>query len=319
MMKKGTYILVLWLWVTSISAQQDQLYTQFGYNKLSFNPAYAGQDDYLSITAIYRDQWNGFPGAPEAQQVSVNLPRFKGNAGFGVHLERQSIGVSKSIAIHGSYAYKLRFSGDRMLSLGVMPSLRNLVKDFSDPRLVATEGVIDDPAVMRQRFSKNLFNVGLGTYYNHGNYYLGISVPRILRSSLEIGESGLGSNNEVWHYYIMGGAEFPINKDLSLTPQVLIRKSEVTPLTFDFNVGVKAFDKYNLSATYRSGGLLDDIGESLAVTVGISVNKQFLIGFSNDFSLSEINQVTNGSIELLLYYRFVPDDPKKKVANPRFF
>lgn len=78
-----------------IYSQQQQMYTQFMYNKMGLNAAYAGNETYLSVNLLYRDQWNGFPGAPKAQVLTLNMPRLGKRVGLGLNFERQTLGITE--------------------------------------------------------------------------------------------------------------------------------------------------------------------------------------------------------------------------------
>lgn len=320
MMKIYLYGLISILLLSNkVNAQQDQLYTQFAFNKLAFNPAYAGNNDYLSVTGIYRDQWNGFPGAPDAQVLSVDLPRFSEKVGIGFNLERQSIGISRNLTFTANYAYKV-FLEEGTLSLGLSTSLRNLMMDFTDPRLFAVQGLENDGSINVDVLNKNLLNAGFGAYYNNEKYYVGLSIPRLIKSDLELGNDNDNIiSNEVRHLYFMAGASLPINERLDFKPQFLMRWAENTPLTIDLNGGLLLDDKYNFAMTFRSGGGDGNIGESIDLMLGLNITDQFMIGFAHDFTLSDLRSIDSGSVELLMTYSMVGGSNKIKVANPRFF
>ena len=300
-------------------AQQEQMFTQFGFNKLTLNPGFAGNEDYLSFTGIYRDQWNGFPGAPDGQIFSADLPRLNETLGLGFYFQRQSIGITRSLSFTGNYSYKLR-TDNFTIGLGLSTTFRNLALDFSDPRLVATDGLDIDGSIPEGRLNKSLMNVGFGTYMYNEKYFVGISVPGLIKSDLELGDDQdeiISQSNR--HLFFMGGAALPINELLIFKPQFLMRWAENTPPSVDFNMGLLYQEKYNLALTYRTGGGDGDIGESIDVMMGVQLTDQVMIGIAQDFTLSALKQYDQGSIELLLHYRVVGSGPKKKIANPRFF
>jgi type IX secretion system PorP/SprF family membrane protein len=310
---------LLFFAVSQLQAQQEPLYTQFGFNKLSLNPAYAGNEDYTSFTGIYRDQWNGFPGAPDAQLLSVDLPRINESLGLGFFFQRQSLGISRSLSFTGNYSYKVR-TEDFTVSFGLSTVFRNLSLDFTDPRLVATDGLEGDGAITLERLNKNLLNVGFGTYVFNEKYFAGISIPGLVKNDLELGDD----NDEVAsqsfrHLFIMGGAALPINELLTFKPQFLLRWAENAPASFDLNAGILYQEKYNAALTYRTGGGDGDLGESIDIMLGVQITDQLMIGIAQDFTLSSLRQYDQGSIEILLHYRAIGSGPKKKIANPRFF
>ena len=112
--------------------QQQQMYTQFMYNKLSVNPAYSGNENYTSFTLMHRSQWIGLKGAPQAQVFTINFPRIAGRLGAGLNFERQSIGITEKITYEGMYAYKFSM-GIGTLSMGMNVSSRWYCQDYTDP------------------------------------------------------------------------------------------------------------------------------------------------------------------------------------------
>lgn len=320
MMARSIYIVFVFLLVSmQVNAQQEPLYTQFGFNKLSINPAYAGNEDYTSFTGIYRDQWNGFPGAPDAQLFSVDLPRMNETLGLGFFFQRQSIGISRSLSLTGNYSYKIKME-EFTVSMGLSTVFKNLSIDFTDPRLVATDGLEGDGAIPMDRLNKNLLNVGFGTYIFNQKYFGGVSIPAIIKSDLELGnDNDEVTSQSLRHLFIMGGAALPIDESLIFKPQFLLRWAENAPASFDLNAGILYQEKYNAALTYRTGGGDGDLGESIDLMLGVQITDQLMIGIAQDFTLSSIRQYDQGSIELLLNYRVIGSGPKKKMANPRFF
>lgn len=319
MIKNILILAMIFSWIDFMSAQQNQMYTQFGFNKLNLNPAFAGNEQYINITGIYRDQWNGFPGAPDAQVLSVDLARIKERVGVGFNFERQSIGINRQLTFTSNYAYKVKLETGT-LSGGMSVGLRNIVRDFTDPRLVALQDLNQDQALDLGRLSKNTLNIGVGAYYNNEKFFAGFSVPRILNNDLELGdENDDFVSREVRHLYLMTGGLLPINENLDFKPQFLLRWAQNSPLSMDFNLGLLLEKKYHLATTYRSGGAGSDFGESIDIMLGFQINDEIMMGFAYDFTLSEISKVEDGSVEVLFNYRIFPPKEKIVIANPRYF
>lgn len=297
--------------------QQQQMYTQYMYNKMAINPGYAGHDKYLGFTALIRDQWNGVPGAPEAQHLSVNLPTIGKSVGVGFNLNRQSIGISKAITVSGIYAYKFNL-GTGLLSMGLEISGRSLVMDFTDDRLIATQGLEFDPSIPNEKMSLNSLNAGYGIYFNTNNFYLGMSAPRLIKSDLDFDNNNFVSQ-EVRHLYIMGGASFVLTDALSLTTQSLLKFAEQSPWDADLSATLTLEEKYNFGLNYRFGGAFGDVGESMALILTFQLSDQLMMGISQDFTLSKLRRFDNGSIELFAHYAFGKKKEKVVVINPRYF
>ena len=316
-MRKRIVMLCLFGLSLGVYAQQQQMYTQFMYNKMSLNPAYAGNENYLSMTLLYRDQWNGFPGAPKAQLASLNLPRLGKRIGIGFNLERQTIGVTEKITYEAMYAYKF-FLGEGTLSMGMNVSGRNYIQDFTDSRLFAIQGITNDPSIPGTLQSRNLFNAGFGIYFNTNNFYLGASLPRMIRSDLDFDNNDLFST-EVRHLLIMTGGTFIVNNMWRVTPQLLFKAAEHSPYGLDLNVSGTYKDKYSAGLTYRTGGSVGDLGESLDLIFGLQMSERLMLGFAYDITLSKIRAIDNGSLEVILSYNFIPKKIKTVIINPRYF
>jgi type IX secretion system PorP/SprF family membrane protein len=301
----------------SLFSQQQQLYTQFMYNKLALNPAYAGNEEYLSATLIYRDQWNGFPGAPNAQVLSVNLPRLGKRVGVGINLERQNIGITEKITYEAAYAYKF-FLGEGTLSMGLHASGRNYVQDYTDPRLYAIQDITLDPSIPASIISRNMFNAGFGVYYNTNRFYLGASVPRMIRADLDFDTNNLFST-EVRHLYVMTGATFLVDKNIRFTPQLLLRAAENSPWGLDINGSMTWKDQFSAGVTYRTGGSRNDFGAAFNFILGMQLSDQLMVGAAYDLTLSKIRAADNGSLEMILHYNLIRKKIKTVIINPRYF
>lgn len=310
-------ILFLFCNISNICGQQQQMYTQFMYNKLGLNPAYAGNETYLSATLLYRDQWTGFPGAPKAQTLTVNLPRLGKRVGLGFNFERQTIGITEKITYEAIYAYKF-FLGDGTLSMGMNVSGRNYIQDYSDSRLFAIQDIRLDPSIPATSQSRNLLNAGFGVYFNTNKFYLGASLPRMIRADIDFDNNDLFST-EVRHLFIMMGGTFIANNDLRLTPQLMFRAAENAPWGMDLNFSSTWKDKYTAGLTYRTGGTRGDLGESIDLIVGMQMSEQLMLGFAYDMTLSKIRAIDNGSLEVILSYNFIPKKIKSIIVNPRYF
>ena len=297
--------------------QQDALYTQFMYNKLGLNPAYAGNVDETTINIIHRDQWTGFDGAPQAQALSLNLPAFQESIAFGLNMNRESIGIQEKLTLEGNFAYRFNLSTGS-ISMGLSSSIRQFENDFTDPRLVAFEDIDLDPAISRNKETKSVFNAGAGIYYRTNTYYFGVSIPRLIRADIDFEVQGELSS-EVRHLYVMTGAAFPLINDLKFTPQILFKLSENAPFDMDLNFGLDYKEKYYGALNIRTGGNNNSIAESIDVIFGFQLTDQLLLGVAYDYTLSDISRYENGSIEALLNYRFISKEKPVDIINPRFF
>lgn len=303
---------------TNLFAQQDQQYTQFMYNKLGINPGYAGSTDAGCFTAIYRKQWIGLDGAPSTQLLSYNTPLLNRRVGVGLALTRNSIGIENRITLEGTYAYRIQV-GRGTLGIGIMASVRRRAVDWTDSRLKGTQPIGADNGITGGFQSKWLFNVGVGAYYATNKFYVGASLPRMLKNNIDFSEIGNVLSKEVTHSYLMSGLMITVNDKIKLQPQILIKYAQNSPLDYDANLMAIFMDKYNIGVTYRAGGSKEvGIGESIDALVGAQLTNNLMFALSYDFTLSEIKSYSNGSVEAILRYCLGKSEGKEFV-NPRFF
>ncbi len=316
MIRRLFFILTI-LYSIQLNSQQQQMYTQFMFNKLALNPAYAGNESYLSAALLYRNQWTGFPGAPVAQSFNINLPRLGRRIGLGVNLEHQSIGITDKITYELMYAYKFAL-GNGTLSMGMNVSGRKYTQDYSDSRLFAIQNIQLDPSIPPTSQSLNLFNAGFGLYYNTNNFYLGAAVPRLIKSDIDFDKNNLFST-EVRHLFFMTGGTFIVNNDLRLTPQLFFRAAENAPFGVDLNGSVTWQDKYNAGLTFRTGGAHGDIAESLDLIFSMQLSDQLMFGFAYDIPVSKLRASSSGSLEMIMVYNLIPRKVRPVIINPRYF
>ena len=297
-------------------SQQERQYSQFMYNKLAINPAFAGALPSTSFAALYRNQWMGFEGSPVTQSLSANIPFFDQRVGVGANLIHSTIGISDMWTLSGMYAYRLPL-GNGYISGGLEGSIRYYGVDFSNSSLRADQNLASDNAVLVDNTSKIVPNVGLGAYYADKSFYIGLSVPRILRSNIDFDDQLLVSR-EVTHFYVMSGYSIEANEELFFTPQVNLKFAQHSPVSLDANIMVDFALKYNVGLSYRTGGINSALGESIDVLFGLKIIEPLFLGLSYDIQIGDLGRYNKGSIECFLRYS-LPADYDVDVQNPRFF
>ncbi len=303
----------------NLRAQQDHQYTQFMYNKLLINPGYAGARGIPFVTAIYRNQWLGFDGAPESALVSFNSNLLSQRVGVGVTLSNNRIGLMRDFQANLAYSYDLVTSDQISLHAGIMGSVRSLSIDFD--KALAVDPAMGDASLDVQRTSQIIGNVGAGLYGLFADrFYVGFSVPRIYANKIGINENG-GDNiaKEVRHYYGMAGAILPVSEDISLMPSVLTKYVKNTPFDVDINLNVDIKAKVTAGVSYRLGG--DGAGESLDLLMFWQAMPLVGLGVAYDFTLSNLRDYSTGSVEVLILadLKKTPAKGGKPLANPRYF
>jgi len=298
--------------------QQQSLHTMFMYNKLLINPAYAGYHEHPCATAIVREQWLGFEGAPKTQSLSFHGPLSSQRIGIGFNLQRRSIGVSSSTTFDGIYDYRVPM-GNGTLSLGVQASARILEVDYSDPAVKTVQDINIDPGVESMSDSKFLANVGAGIYYNTPSFYVGLSSPRLMGSDIDFEVNNLFTAREQAHIYLMSGVALRLDHRMSFVPQVLVRYTKAAPVSVDLNLGIHWAEDYSFAVSFRKGGEDDQLLESIDLMASAKILRGLRLGAAYDLTMSELNQYSNGSIEVMLMYCFGEAAKPATFINPRYF
>ncbi len=295
-------------------AQQDAQYTQFMFNKLTLNPAYAGSAGFPCISCLHRSQWVGFDGAPLSQSVNFHMPFLSNRVGFGVSLNHDRIGPTDSWRGSLVYAYRMQLNKKNNISFGFNGTMRSYTVAYDEITAIHS----GDREVPMMSETKYLPNVGVGLYYESTNYYIGVSVPSILQGNLEFEDDGNSDlSTEAMHAYLMAGVVIPFSKTVKLKPAILIKYVTDAPFDMDINASFIFFDRFWTGLSYRMGGVNNSFGESLSLIMMYEFKKAFKIGLAYDFSLSNIRREHSGTYEVTLGYCFKPND--EGLTNPRFF
>ena len=316
-------------------AQQDPQYSQFMFNKLPINAAYTGGRDVLSLRALYRDQWTKLDGHPRTITLSGHSPLQNENIAVGMNILHDQLGVTKQTLISATYAYRFKLNPegkqDMKLSLGINAGML-----FYKSAL--TELYVTDPTdpVFSEDVSRIMADVGGGVYFYGTNFYVGVSVPNFFKTDLYEKDQvdnlpdGMAARR-VPNIFGMAGGVIPLGKSgiVKFRPQVLT-KSTLTrdykqPFQIEVNGSILLYDRIGVGATYRTTvgnkkqfnpeQLTNE--ESIDAMIEIWATKQLLIGYSHDFTLSDLKDYNKGTHEIVLGYDFQFE--KKKVITPRYF
>jgi len=321
MKKIALLILVMAAAAASGLAQQEHQYTQFMFNKLPINPAYAGARGVPFVTAIYRNQWMGFEGSPKSVLASFNAPFLTPRVGVGVTLSHVQIGLNTDFAASLAYSYDLIDADEMSLRAGLMGSIRSLGIDLSKA-MPPDQSPSTDNSLGIDDVSSIYANVGAGLYYTYDEkFYAGFSVPRIYSNTFGVNDflnpDTAQTAREAQHFYAMAGAVIPLGEGINLMPALLTKYVKNAPFDVDVNVNLEINEKVIAGLSYRAGG--NGAGESLDLLVFWQAHPQFGVGFAYDFTLSDIKDYTAGSIELLFQADLKRNGKNKKMSNPRFF
>ncbi len=316
---KKLYLFISFLAIAfCATAQQEQMYTQFMFNKLVYNPAYAGSFVSPTLTAIYRNQWMGLDGAPTAFALSYTQPLLNNRVGIGGNISRQSIGINTNLTFEVAYSYRI-FMKRGTLAIGLQASMRNIRQNWADTRIIPIDQ--NDPGIPTDPKSKFVPNFGAGVYYNAytERWYAGVALPRIVSNSIDFSEFGEVLSREVQHINAMGGIKFKPTEELDLTPQVLLRYAVGAPFDAEMNLSALLYSKFYGGLSYRLGGDTNFAGESMDVALGFQAIDKLFFCFSYDIGLTRLRKHHNGSIEATVRWWFNPPDDVVPVKPARPF
>jgi type IX secretion system PorP/SprF family membrane protein len=288
-------------------AQQRIGYSQYMFNSLVINPAYAGTDKYPNIAVQGRKQWIGVDGSPNSQMVSAHMPLPKRNVGLGIVMEREGLGVTDIYNAYISYAYRIKVGKKSKLSMGIQVGVSTYQERLSDLTLPAG---VDDPN-FTSSVTYTMPNFGAGLYYYSSRFYAGISVPSIAQNVIP-SENPLMAN-EARHYFLMSGVLIDLSRSLTLKPNFLLKAVSGAPLNLDLNLNLLIQKVLWVGCSYR-------INNSISPIVEAQLDPRLRVGFSYDVPLTDIRKSSlgTGSPEVLISYRFVKVQPNSLIS-PRYF
>ena len=287
-------------------AQQDAQFTQYMYNTININPAYAGSRGALSFFGLHRTQWVGLDGAPETSCLSVNSPINNSNLGIGVSLVNDKIGPTNENNFSVDLSYTVQTSANFKLSFGIKgtANLFNLDIDKLNPE---NQG---DPQF--QDFSSKFSpNVGAGVYWHSEKAYIGLSVPNFIETN-RYNDNDVAIYKDKINYYLMAGYVFDLDhyEYVKFKPAVLTKMVEGAPLQVDVSANFMFIDKFVIGVAYRWSA-------SLSAMVGFQITEGLYLGYGYDRETTNLNNYNSGSHEIFLRYEFFRKNDK--MTTPRFF
>ncbi len=313
-MKNYTSIFAILFLSGNAFSQQEMLQSQYMFNGLFINPAYAGTHNFAEATALYRNQWTGLDGAPETQTLGADAPIYEGLMGVGLTLINDRIGDTRQTEVFANWSYHLNLDskGETKMSFGIRAG-------FADYNALLTETKVfdeNDPV-----FSQNIGNAfvpkfGAGVYFYSALWYAGLSVPTIYAADKDIRFAINDESDRYFrpHTYLTAGYVFQLNDDLALKPSFLLRYLNNIPLQADINCNLLIKNTFWIGASYRTG---DAVVGIIEYNIYNLVGADMRIGYSYDFTTSRLSDYSSGSHEVMLSLRFNKEPIKTK--SPRYF
>lgn len=307
-MKKTIILIFAGMLSITVKAQQDPMISQYMFNGLFLNPAYAGSHKYVTSSLLHRTQWVNFSGAPKTVLLAVDglIPTKSENMGAGLIVAHDRIGATEQTDVYANYAYQLKL-GSGKLAFGLKAGASNYV--FKSDGLTIWDAGDEQFTGRRTTW---LPKFGFGTYYFTDKWYAGISMPTLLaidanhNFSFDVNEASFLQR----HYYLNGGYVFKLNDNFKLKPSLLVKYLPSAPIEADINMNLLYKDQFWFGASYRSK-------DAVVLMVEYQTNSRFRVGYAFDFTTSKIRNYSTGTHEIMIGYDFGKN--LMKIKTPRYF
>ncbi len=300
-------VIVIVMSASKLFGQQEPQYTQYMFNMMSVNPAYTGTREALNALMLSRLQWVGVKGAPNSHTFALHTPIKDKRIGLGASVISDNIGPVTNTYINLNYAHRVKLNEKITLSLGLKGGIYNYYVGLTDLSLN------EQDLSFQQDYKKNFQpNLGAGAYLYTKDYYVGLSVPKLIKTELEeIGISDGLKSELKRHFFITGGYIYELNPEWKLKPSTIIKMVEGAPPSVDITAQALYMDKFWMGTTYR-------VGDALAFLFEVQATHQLMVGYSYDVTLSGMSNVSNGTHEILISFDFA-GFTNDKVKSPRYF
>lgn len=308
-MNKILIVLSLALLVNSGYAQQEAQFTQYMYNTIVVNPAYAGNKEGMSVFLLSRSQWVGLDGAPITSNLSIHSP-INNSLGIGVSIYNDKIGPADESSIAVDFSYTIAISENYDLSFGLKASGNLLNIDFDQLNKYDENDYSFDTNIVN-KFSPN---IGVGLYLHSDKTYVGISAPHLMETTHFDEYANIGANshvaNERIHYYFIAGHVFDLSPELKFKPAILTKVAEGVPLQFDISGNFLFNENFTVGLAYR-------VNAAFSAMIGLQASDSWFVGYSYDLDTTRLANYNSGTHEIFLRYDLF--NRFGKIISPRFF
>ncbi len=306
----------------SAIAQQDAQYSQYMFNGIYINPAYAGYKEVLNVHSFYRSQWTGINGAPKSMSLAVDAIANDGNVGLALQVASDKLGAQTNLSVYGNYAYRIRMNddGSSRLALGLGVGMVNLAIDGS--MLNPNDVEINQPVGTQ---STIVPDARAGVYFSNDRFYAGFSADNLIAQYINIDKYAFIPQPKP-HYYLTAGALFPLNEDFQIKPSFLIKDDRGGPTSLDINAFLMIKDAIWIGGSYRTGIKLYDKSylqkdlstrNSAVAAIQLFPSEKIRIGYGYDFSIGPLQGYSGGTHEISVAFSFGRSDVR--MATPRVF
>jgi type IX secretion system PorP/SprF family membrane protein len=290
----------------SLFGQQLPLFSEYMFNTLEINPAYAGFRDAIYVTTMFRKQWTGFKTAPQSTFFSVDMPISDKRVGVGLKLVDDRDEITKTLGAQAVYSFKIPTGAYSTLALGLQGGAYNFKTDYTQVDVIDP----NDPS-FSQNVNTTKLNFGTGIFFNTERFYASLSSPNLVRNNLNKANNtgDFGDLKQNMHVYFASGYVFEISSDLLMKPSFLVRAVVGSPLSYDINTNFWIADMLSLGFSYRNQSAIVGI-------IDLKILPELRMGYAYDHSISRLNIISKGSHEVLLRYELSFD---RISLSPRYF
>jgi type IX secretion system PorP/SprF family membrane protein len=274
-------------------AQQRQQFSQYMFNGLAINPAYAGADNALNLSFYNRSQWANVEGAPTTQLFSVHSLIMQRPVGAGLMIMNDKIGVHKNLQIVASTAYHLHVGPQSHLSFGLQAGITREAFDYASLGPNAN----NDPKVATNMVKENFLDLGAGLFFRSRTCQVGLSAPQLLPGKVTVNDS-VSVNFKRSQYFLFFKYTIPLMLNVEMEPGFLVKYMQGVPVSIDVNTNF-IFNKVLLAGlSYRSK-------ESIDFLFRANVTRQLQVGYGYDHTLGSVAKLSNASHEVMIRYLFL--------------
>ena len=303
---KVIVILCIFLFAgNTLRAQQEPMYSQYMFNLLQINPAYAGNRAVDNITTSFRKQWVGIDNAPTTSTLSWDRRIEGSNVGYGLQLYNDQLGIETTSGLQGFYSFRVPFKNS-FLSFGLSGGVLNYRAAFSTAS--TTQG--GDP-LFQADVNYWLPTAGVGVLYASDKWYAGFSIPALFQTKINTDNNSLVTTSANNHYFLTAGYVFECSESFKLKPSVLMKAVKGAPFQYDLNVNAWILDIVGLGASYRTGDAYVGMFE-------LQISQAFRLGYAFDYTISNLQRYSKGTHELMLRYEF-NKQRTNRILSPRYY
>ena len=321
------FLIILWLIPgLKLRAQSELQFSQYMFNLLYINPAYAGFKEQINSTLFFRSQYAGFSGAPTTASLSLDAPIFSDNMAFGLQINDDKIGIQSNLTANFAYSYRVALDEGSRICFG----LQGGISQFSQNTQNTNPSQPGDPILLDGNVTALNFTSRFGLFYYNPSFYLGVSASNLYTQTLSNSNPIILVPYEGKTYYATGGVFLPINDNFAFKPSFLIKSPQAGITTADLNCFVLLSNRLWLGTSYRTGVPVFDSqiqkdkasnSNALLFLGEFFINERFRIGYSFDYPLSPLITAKSGSHEFSIGY-YIPisrSNFKNQMVTPRYF